>query len=539
ADKLVFTDINPADVSLVRNGDSVTLMIAESAPGAGDGGSVLLANSLKGSFGTGVDQVQFADGTTWTRTDILAHIQGVGGTAGNDTIVGTTGADTIYAGAGNDLLSGRKGNDTYVFDIGDGNDVIDEEGDIGTLSSDRVSFGPSALISDLLVTRVGADLVIGFSGVSDTLTIKDCVWAALNNSTYDLDKVEFFDFADGTTLTLNQLLELSWVRGGSGNDNVVGAGWSETLDGGAGNDVLSGLAGDDQLYGGAGNDVLEGGAGNDILIGGAGADVLNGGDGFDIASYETADAGVFIHTGNLSANTGDAAGDTATGIEGVRGSAFDDEIILVEDGITVWGGGGNDTLTFAGLNVVAYGDDGNDVIYGGAGADIFYGGAGNDEVQGYAGADEIYLGDGDDYAVAGAEADLIDGGAGVDVIHAGSGDDTILGGDGDDELHADDGDDVLEGGAGNDWLVGGVGNDTFVFRALSGEDGIGDFEVHNGTSNGDLIELHGQSASTFADLMLDATEWDGTSYINLDDGHNITLHGVTLAELSASDFRFV
>ncbi|MGO7324540.1 calcium-binding protein, partial [Rhizobium ruizarguesonis] len=36
-DRLVLTGINPADVTLQRNGNDVTLVIAESAAGAGDG----------------------------------------------------------------------------------------------------------------------------------------------------------------------------------------------------------------------------------------------------------------------------------------------------------------------------------------------------------------------------------------------------------------------------------------------------------------------------------------------------------------------
>jgi hypothetical protein len=46
ADKLVLTDISPGSVTLLRNGIDVTLVIAESAPGAGDGGSILLKETL-------------------------------------------------------------------------------------------------------------------------------------------------------------------------------------------------------------------------------------------------------------------------------------------------------------------------------------------------------------------------------------------------------------------------------------------------------------------------------------------------------------
>ncbi|MFN4764799.1 calcium-binding protein, partial [Gillisia sp. Q332] len=47
ADKLVLQDVDPAAVSLLRNGNDVTLVIAESEPGAGDGGSILLVANLE------------------------------------------------------------------------------------------------------------------------------------------------------------------------------------------------------------------------------------------------------------------------------------------------------------------------------------------------------------------------------------------------------------------------------------------------------------------------------------------------------------
>ncbi|MBB3571554.1 hypothetical protein FHX05_005701 [Rhizobium sp. BK491] len=62
--------MNPGDVTLVRNGDDVTFVIAESAPGAGDGGSVLVKATLDNSNGTGVEQFVFGDGTVWSPADL-------------------------------------------------------------------------------------------------------------------------------------------------------------------------------------------------------------------------------------------------------------------------------------------------------------------------------------------------------------------------------------------------------------------------------------------------------------------------------------
>lgn len=67
------------------------------------------------------------------------------------------------------------------------------------------------------------------------------------------------------------------VKGGSGNDVIVGDANSNTLYGNGGHDVLDGGDGADFLYGGAGLDVLIGGRGVDRLEGGADDDILIGG----------------------------------------------------------------------------------------------------------------------------------------------------------------------------------------------------------------------------------------------------------------------
>jgi Ca2+-binding RTX toxin-like protein len=69
------------------------------------------------------------------------------------------------------------------------------------------------------------------------------------------------------------------MRGGAGNDLLLGGNGSDKLIGGPGNDRLGGRGGDDQLYGGPGSDVLNGGAGDDALHGGPGQDLLRGGSG--------------------------------------------------------------------------------------------------------------------------------------------------------------------------------------------------------------------------------------------------------------------
>ncbi len=62
------------------------------------------------------------------------------------------------------------------------------------------------------------------------------------------------------------------IKGGAGNDTIVG---------GRGNDKLYGEAGNDIIVGGAGNDILRGSDGEDTIIGGFGQDDVNGNAGDD------------------------------------------------------------------------------------------------------------------------------------------------------------------------------------------------------------------------------------------------------------------
>ncbi|QPF84098.1 hypothetical protein IC762_31460 [Bradyrhizobium genosp. L] len=218
-----------------------------------------------------------------------------------------------------------------------------------------------------------------------------------------------------------------YLQGTSGNDAIWGT---------SGDDGIYGLAGDDFLHGGAGNDTIDGGDGNDILDGGLGADHLIGGAGIDTASYANATSAVWadLSYGGLS---GEAQGDTYSGIENLTGSSHDDTL---------------------------FGDAGNNVIDGGAGADWIVAGAGNDTVL---------------------------GGAGNDTLSGGDGNDTLLGGAGDDILKGDNGNDTLDGGAGNNSLIGGAGSDIFVLTKGSGAvTTVSDFEF-----NIDKVDLHGFTAA--------------------------------------------
>ncbi|MBF0309281.1 MAG: hypothetical protein HQL56_07115 [Magnetococcales bacterium] len=185
-------------------------------------------------------------------------------------------SNSFRGGLGNDRLVGRGGSDTYLYDRGDGDDVIFDLDNYATGKMDQLVFGAGILASDLTFGRSGNHLVVtvgdaGNPGLAGHITIEE--WFGT-----PFYRMERFTFADGTFLDATALDLLGNTRwGGEGNDTLTG--YDNTADilyGLDGNDSLSGKDGDDLLDGGAGNDILDGGWGRDTLIGGAGDDTLGG-----------------------------------------------------------------------------------------------------------------------------------------------------------------------------------------------------------------------------------------------------------------------
>ena len=112
----------PSDLTAVAGGQALVLAIN----GTSDAVTIqgFLQYTAQGEMGA-VQQVRFADGTTWGRAAILAELYK--GTAGNDDIMGSPNDDVINGSAGNDSLHGGWGNDT--LDGGADDDIL--EGDDG------------------------------------------------------------------------------------------------------------------------------------------------------------------------------------------------------------------------------------------------------------------------------------------------------------------------------------------------------------------------------------------------------------------------
>lgn len=128
-------------------------------------------------------------------------------------------------------------------------------------------------------------------------------------------------------------LDLNWIFGTSGDDDLTGTKGSETTDiffGFGGNDKFVGYGGNDYIFGGWGDDTLLGGRGNDFISGGFGNDFISGGLGNDSLFGGCGDDVIFDYSGNNFLSGG-----------------WGNDTLVIGDGESVLSGGcGDDTFVF-------------------------------------------------------------------------------------------------------------------------------------------------------------------------------------------------
>jgi len=239
----------------------------------GDGGDDTLDGGLGADAlfgGAGFDLASYAAATSGVTADLEApatntaeaagdmyfQIEGILGSAHNDTLRGDAGANWLEGGGGDDVLDGRGGADTFYG--GNGNDTF--------------------------LGGAGADMHYGGAGV-DAVSYAHAIRGQIINMNTTAGTT---DWAAGDVFSSIEI-----IIGSNHADFITGDAGMNTLYGGAGDDCLFGGAGGDALFGGDGDDLLEGGDGADWLYGGAGNDLLAGGSGADS----------FVHSGSAQDGT--------------------------------------------------------------------------------------------------------------------------------------------------------------------------------------------------------------------------------------------
>ncbi|MBP7759740.1 MAG: type I secretion C-terminal target domain-containing protein [Alphaproteobacteria bacterium] len=376
--------------------------------------------------GYAVETLRLADNSTID----LVHNLTLKGTSAGESISGLSDNNTLIGLGGVDTLNGDAGNDTYVWNIGDGNDTVNE-----TSGTDKLLLGADITANDVRLERFSSYDLYVYIGTERVRLSGQLQFAIAGTQPGKV--IETLQFSDNSTIDLVNNLTL---KGTASGETISGLEDNNTLIGLGGADTLHGNGGNDTLYGDDGADILNGGNGSDVLIGGNDNDTLNGGNDTDTVSFQNATLAVTVSLALTSAqNTIGAGTDTITNTENLTGSAFND--VLTGDASA-------NTLT---------GSDGNDVLEGLAGNDTLDGGNGSDTAS-YANATAAVT---VNLATTTAQNTV---GAGTDTLVS---IENVKGSAFNDTLTGSSGSNVIEGGAGNDTLNGGAGTDTLSYASAA------------------------------------------------------------------------
>ena len=491
--------------------------------GAGDDTYIVdsAADAITENLDDGIDSVQSnatytlsanVENLTLTGT---AVINGTGNTLDNaitgnsaaNILMGDAGDDRLDGGLGNDTLVGGSGNDTYIFARDSGQDTINSY-DTAFGKIDTIEIDWSVAPSEVLVSRVGNDLVLSIANTTDTLTIYQ--YLANNGVTpYSVEQIMFYDGTIWdldmvkTKLPGNQspqvsspLLDQVAIEGDAFSFTVPGTTFSDPDAG----DVLAysatladGTALPTWLNFNAATRTFSGTPGNadlgslNITVTATDTGGLSVSDNFAVTVANSNDAPVVsIALADQSANqdtafsftvpvstfsdpdAGDVLAYSATLADGTAlptwlnfnaatrtfsGTPGNADLGSLSITVTATDTGG---LTVSDNFVVTIASTSYTVINGSNGIDTLDGSANNDRLNGFAGDDTIN---------GHAGNDLIEGGAGQDTLNGGAGNDTFL-------VNGDNGADVVNGGDGIDQVLGSNADDNIGFWLYGGENSV-------------------------------------------------------------------
>ncbi len=421
------------------------------------------------------------------------------GLAGNDRLGGGKGKDTLIGGTGNDVYvlsedDGDFGVDQIVELAGGGSDtILTDVGDVSltlfknienlTLARDEDINASGDDFANRLTGNGGKNALTGGRG-DDTLdggANGDGLKGGLGNDTYFVDSLtDTVSEAEGEgrdtvfanlsyLIGANEEVEVLTLLG-TGDFNLTGNKFANTINGNTGSNILVGGGANDTLNGGDGDDQLDGEAGDDVMTGGKGNDVYTV-DSIGDKVVEAANQGIDEIVTALASFTLGANFEALTLLNGAvngTGNNLNNVITGSLDNNVLNGGAGNDTLK---------GGVGADTVIGGTGNDVYLLDDANDTVTENlnAGIDEIRTKVDILSLVANVENLTLEGTAITSVGNDLS--NVIIGNGFGNKLDGGKGNDTLDGGGGRDTLTGGLGNDVYIV------DNAGDV-VDEGTGGG-------------------------------------------------------
>lgn len=506
----------------------------------------------------------YADGDiTHDRIDGGALEDRLRGGGGDDVIHGGGGLDEIEGGSGDDVLFGEDGDDQIdggmgddLIDGGAGIDIVDYLGAVGGISVN--------LVTGVVTGGYGSDTLVNVEGVSgtyysDTL-IGDDNANILRGGLHGADRIfggggdDQLGGGNGSSLegaedvikggaTANGAIATALSLDGAfdlgNNTDIAGIDPHATVravtHGGREYYAISVLAGQAitlDIDNGSFDSTLRllDASGNLLASNDDGRMLDRGGRGWDANLEYTpvADGVVYVEVGEWAGGAGPsleiaapAAGETYSLHASVSGHEVQP---MIEVGVFIDGGEGNDIITAGWRDDQLYGGAGDDNINADQGDNLVEGGDGNDILQAWYGSDILNGGDGDDSMMGWGGGDTLDGGAGTDrvrylgpiseytvttaggvtTVSQSNWTDTItnveqlqfamqtlfLGTAGDDVIEGGSGDDLISGGAGGDRIDGGDGHDILTVSGVAGDYRLlidGDDFILKGPDGGDYL----------------------------------------------------
>ena len=498
-----------------------TLVSMENATGSGLN-DTFYSNSLANRFdgGVGTDTVSYASASLGVTvdmaggtaregnvTDTLVSIETVAGSGLNDTFISSALANRFEGGNGSDTVSYVSSTRAMLIDLGgqvtwDGvvNDTLSSiENATGSPLADQL-YGDAG--NNILDGGLGADLISGGGGI-DTVSYGSSTRAV----TVNLIAQTGSDGVETDTLS-----SIENAIGSSLNDTFTSDALTNRFDGGGGTDTVSYVnsntgviidLGGQITWDGTVNDTLSsiesaiGSSLSDTFYSNALANRFDGGGGIDTVSYASSSRAVIVDLGGQVTWDG-AVNDTLSSVENAVGSGLNDTFYSNVQANRFDGGGGTDTVSYAGSST--------GVVIDLIGQTTFDGVA-NDTLSSIENAIGSSL---NDTFYSSSLANRFDGGAGIDTVnYSGSSAAVII----------DLGGQVTFDGTVNDTLssienaTGSSFGDTFYSNALTNR-----FEGGGGS---DTVSYAASSRAVIVDLIGQVT-WDGVVNDTLSSIENAT-----------------
>ncbi|HEV7951731.1 MAG TPA: calcium-binding protein, partial [Glaciihabitans sp.] len=449
--------------------------------------------------------------------------------------------NTLAGGAGNDRMESGGNADTYLFNRGDGQDVIYDYDRYGYGRTDRLVFGAGIAAGDVTVRRSGNHLVLTVADPANPAAVDKVTIENWDTGAYRVEQVVF---ADGTTWDKTQLGNLAmtgtdgadlltqwsdgtFVDGKGGDDTITSGNSNATIYGGAGNDTITDSSGNDTIDGGSGDDVItDTGSGTNVLRGGDGNDritfgflannTVEGGAGNDLLKVDRMQSGSWMYSNTFAGGIGNDRIESSSSADTYLFNRGDGQDTINDNDYN--GYGKTDRLVF-GAGIAA-----GDVTVRRSGNHLVLtiadpaNPAATDQVTienwgtGIYRIEQLVFADGTTWtaselsamAIAGTDgadtiwmwndSTFVDGKGGNDTIYAGGAAATIYGGDGNDTINSYTGNETVDGGAGDD-VIRDQGSGTNVLRGGDGRDTITFYYNSNNTVEGgagdDWLKMEG------------------------------------------------